>query len=377
MDLMTPNKMQEKTKRLLSIDTVRGLDMLFIMGLGQLIIRICELFPGGGNSWLASQFHHVDWNGLVLEDMIFPLFLFIAGLSFPFSYAKQREKRRTSWQIHKKIFVRCLLLILLGIVYNGFFELKFPQRYASVLGRIGLAWMFAALLFVHCKTATRGIIAVVTLIAYGLLITYVGAPDAPAGAGPLTQDGCLHGWIDRLLLPGRLHKGNFDPEGLLGVIPATVTAMLGMFTGEFLRLPEEKYNGTRKTLLMLGAAAVLLAAGLLWSLVLPVNKKLWTSSFVLVAGAISIALYAVIYYIVEVRGHTKWTFFFRVVGLNSITIYLLQEIVPFKTVASYFLGGIANLLPEAWGAVLLAAGYIAICWLILHFLYKMNVFLKI
>jgi predicted acyltransferase len=153
--------------------------------------------------------------------------------------------------------------------------------------------------------------------------------------------------------------------------------MLGMFTGEFLRLPEEKYSGTRKTLLMLGAAAVLLVAGLLWSRVLPVNKKLWTSSFVLVAGAISIALYAVVYYIVEVRGHAKWTFFFRVVGLNSITIYLLQEIVPIRTVAAYFLGGIANLLPEAWGAVLLAAGYFAVCWLIVYFLYKMNVFLKI
>ena len=366
-----------ENKRLLSIDTLRGLDMLFIMGLGQLIIRICALFPGGENFWLATQMHHVDWNGLAIQDMIFPLFLFIAGLSFPFSYAKQVEKGRTSWQIHKKIFIRCLLLILLGIVYNGFFRLEFPQRYASVLGRIGLAWMCAALLFIHCKPVTRIIIAAVTLVGFGLLITYVGAPDAPAGAGPLTQDGCLHGWVDRLLMPGRLHRGNFDPEGLLGVIPATVTAMLGMFTGEFIRLPEEKVSGAKKTLWMLGAAAVLLVAGLLWSKVLPLNKKLWTSTFVLVVGAISIALYAVMYYVVEVKGLQKWTFPFRVIGLNSITIYLLQQIVPFQTISNYFFGGAANLLPEAWGAVLLSAGYVVICWLVLYFLYKKKVFLKI
>ena len=369
--------MMENNKRLLSIDTLRGLDMLLIMGLAPLIARTCELFPGGNHCWLLLQMHHADWNGLTIMDMVFPLFLFIAGLSFPFSYAKQREKGRTTWQIHRKILVRCLLLILLGIVYNGFFALQFPQRYASVLGRIGLAWMFAALLYVHCKTVPRIVLAAVLLVGYGVLITLVGAPDAPAGAGPLTQDGCLHGWIDRHLLPGRLHNGNFDPEGLLGVIPATVTAMLGMFTGEFIRVPEEKINGNKKALWMLGAAAVLLAAGLLWSLVLPLNKKLWTSSFVLVVGGVSIAVYALVYYIVEVRGHGKWTFPFRVIGLNSITIYLLQEIIPFRAVSEYFLGGVAALLPGGWGPVLLAAGYMTVCWLLLYFLYRQKIFLKI
>ena len=364
-------------KRLLSIDTFRGMDMLLIMGLSTLLVSLCRLFPGGSDFWLARQMSHVEWNGLAIMDMVFPVFLFIAGLSFPFSYASQVEKGRTSWQIHRKIFVRCLVLIALGIVYNGFFNLRFPQRYASVLARIGLAWMFAALLYVHCKPKARIIIATVLLVGYGLLITFVGAPDAPAGAGPLTQDGCLSGWFDRILLPGKPYYGNFDPEGLLGVIPATVTAMLGMFTGEFIRLPEEKCSGGKKTLLMLGAAAALIAVGLLWSLSLPLNKKLWTSTFVLVVGGISIALYALVYYIVEVKGHTKWTFFFRVIGLNSITIYLLQQIVPLREVSNFFLGGTAALLPEAWGAVLLAVGYIAVCWLLLYFLYRHKVFLKV
>jgi predicted acyltransferase len=237
--------------------------------------------------------------------------------------------------------------------------------------------MFAALLYVHGKPKVRIVMAAVLLVGYGLLITFVGAPDAPAGAGPLTQDGCLNGWIDRLLLPGRLHNGNFDPEGLLGVIPATVTAMLGMFTGEFIRLPEERVSGGKKTLWMLGAAVVLIAAGLLWSASLPLNKKLWTSTFVLVVGGISVALYAVIYYVVEVKGWQKWTFPFRIVGLNSITIYLMQQIVPLGSVSGFFLGGAAALLPEAWGAVLLAAGYMLVCWLLLYFLYRKKIFLKV
>ena len=369
--------METPSKRLLSIDTLRGMDMLIIMGLSSLILRICDLFPGGSESWIATQMSHVPWDGLAIMDMVFPVFLFIAGLSFPFSYASQVERGRSSAQIHRKIFIRCLALILLGIVYNGFFQFQFPQRYASVLGRIGLAWMFAALLYVHCKPSVRGIIAAVLLLGYGLLITLVGAPDAPAGAGPLTQDGCLNGWIDRHFLPGKCFYGNFDPEGLLGVIPATVTALLGMFTGEFIRLPESRFSGSKKTLWMLGAAALLLAAGYLWSLVLPLNKKLWSSSFVLVVGGYSLAAYALVYYLVEVKGWTRWTLFFRVIGMNSITIYLLQRIVPLREVASFFLGGTANLLPEAWGALLLAAGYIAVCWLLLYFLYRQKVFLKV
>ena len=366
-----------ENKRLLSIDTLRGMDMLFIIGLGTLLIRVCELFPGGGDFWLARQMSHVPWDGLAIMDMVFPTFLFIAGLSFPFSYAKQVEQGKTSGQIHRKIFVRCLVLIALGIVYNGFFNFKFPQRYASVLGRIGLAWMFAALLFVHCKRNTRIVVAAVLLVGYGLLSMLVGAPDAPAGACPLTQDGCLAGWIDRILLPGRLIYGNFDPEGLLGTIPATVTAMLGMFTGEFVRLPDEKVSGSKKTFWMLGAAAALLAVGLLGSLVLPVNKKLWSSTFVLVVGAISLAAYAVVYYVVEVKGRTKWTLPLRVVGMNSITIYLLQQIVPLQSVANYFLGGATSFLPEVWGALLLSAGYLAVAWLLLYFLYRKKVFLKV
>ena len=169
--------------------------------------------------------------------------------------------------------------------------------------------------------------------------------------------------------------GSFDPEGLLSTVPAVVTAMLGMFTGEFVRRGD--IRGGRKTLWMAAAAAALLAAGLAFSGVLPVNKKLWSSTFVCVVGAYSLGMFALFYYLIDVRGWRRWTLFFRVVGLNSITIYLAQRIVGFGRISDFFLGGIASKCPEAVAAVISSAGYVAVCWLFLYFLYRKNVFLKV
>ena len=192
---------------------------------------------------------------------------------------------------------------------------------------------------------------------------------------PLTFEGNLAGYIDRQFLPGKLIYGSFDPEGLLSTVPAVVTAMLGMFTGEFVRRGD--IRGGRKTLWMAAAAAALLAAGLAFSGVLPVNKKLWSSTFVCVVGAYSLGMFALFYYLIDVRGWRRWTLFFRVVGLNSITIYLAQRIVGFGRISDFFLGGIASKCPEAVAAVISSAGYVAVCWLFLYFLYRKNVFLKV
>ena len=353
----------EQSGRLASLDALRGFDMLFIMGLTPLVVSLCCLFPGGEDSWLAGTMSHVEWHGLSHHDTIFPLFLFIAGISFPFSYAKQVASGVPLRRIYLKIFKRAAVLVFLGVVYNGFFNLDFTHlRIASVLGRIGLAWMFAALLFINFKTKARALTAVAILVGYWLLLWLCPAPDAPAGSGPFSFEGNLAGYVDRLFLPGVILSGTFDPEGILSTLPAVVTAMLGMFTGEFVRIPEEKIPGGRKSLYMLLAAAALLAAGLLWSTVFPVNKKLWTSSFVCVVGAYSLGLFSLFYYLTDVRGFRKWTLFFRVVGLNSITIYLAQRIISFDGIQKFFLGGLEGICP---------------CWLFLYFLYRHKVFLKV
>jgi predicted acyltransferase len=372
-------KNAETNKRLMSLDALRGFDMLFISGLSGLIMAICKLFPNGSECWLHNTMKHVKWDGIAHHDTIFPLFLFIAGVSFPFSYAKQQENGLSRKSTYWKIIRRTLTLIILGIIYNGFFKLDFENlRICSVLGRIGLAWGIAAILFINFKPAARAIISGVILIGYWLVVCYIPAPDVPGG-DPLTMQGSIVGWVDRMITPGRLiyDGGRFDPEGLLSTLPAVVTALLGMFTGEFLRIPDSRINGTKKAGYMGLAALGLLAAGLLWSLVFPLNKMLWSSSFVLVVGSYSLAMMALFYFIIDVKGWKKWAFPLTVVGLNSITIYLLPRIISISGIVTFFLGGLMGYLPEAWAKVVSQAGFLAVCWLAMYFLYKKKVFLKI
>ena len=362
--------------RLLSLDALRGFDMMFIMGFATIVSLICCLFPNGDGCWLHTQMSHCDWNGLRHHDTIFPLFLFIAGISFPFSLSKQRANGRTTGQIVFKVVKRGFILVLLGMVYNGLFSLDFPVRVCSVLGRIGFAWMCAALLYLFVRNKwIRAAIAAVILVGYWLLLR-IPAPDVP-GADPLSMQGNLVGYIDRLITPGRLiyDNGRFDPEGLLSTLPAIVTAMLGMFTGEWVR--NEKVSGGRKTLAMFAVAAVMALVAILWNKSFPINKMLWSSTFVLAVGAFSLASFALFYYIIDVRGWRKWCFPFQVIGLNSITIYMAQRIFNFRSISDFFLKGVAGLCPEAWGNLILAIGYFAVSWLFLYFLYAKKIFLKV
>lgn len=367
----------KENNRLLSLDALRGFDMLFIMGFSSFVIALCSLFPGGADCLLAQTMKHVEWHGLAHHDTIFPLFLFLAGVSFPFSYVKSLAVGATTRQIYLKIAKRALLLILFGLIYNGLFKLDFEHlRVCSVLGRIGVAWAVAAVLYMNFGRLSRAVICTVILLVYYFVVCYLPAPDVE-GADPLTMQGTIVGYIDRLITPGRLiyDNGRFDPEGLFSTLPAVVSAMLGIFAGEYVR--SEKYSGSRKTLIMLLAAAVMLVVGLLWSIEFPINKKLWSSSFVLVVGAYSLAMFAIFYYVVDVRGWQKWTMPLQVIGMNSITIYMAQKIIPFKSVNKFFFGGVAGELPPLWGDVVITGGYVLVCWLFLYFLYKKKVFLKV
>lgn len=364
-------------RRLLSLDALRGFDMFFIMGGAPLFVALAMLWPTPFFQAIAGQMDHVQWNGLTHHDTIFPLFLFIAGISFPFSLEKQREQGMSEAAIYKKIIRRGITLVFLGCVYNGLLAFDFGHlRCASVLARIGLGWMFAALLFVHFKWQVRVGVTLLILVGYWLAMAFVPVPDA-GGAGPFTFEGNLVGYIDRLFLPGRLHEKIFDPEGLLSTIPAIATAMLGMFTGEWIKLQKEGVTDRKKVLGLVGAGAVLLAVGLLWSLVFPINKKLWTSSFVCVVGAYSVWIFALFFYIVDVLGWRKWTFFFKVIGVNSITIYLAQVFINFTFTTDALFGGFIGLFPETAQPLLGAIAYIAVCWGFLYFLYRQRIFLKV
>ena len=363
-----------KSERLLSLDVLRGFDMFFIMGGGPFVLAICEAF-GVGDSAFAQQFHHVPWDGFHFEDTIFPLFLFIAGVSFPFSMVKRLSTGMTKASLCWHSVRRGLTLILFGLIYNGLLKFDFAHlRVYGVLQLIGFAWMVAALLYVWCGAKKRAAVALVLLIGSWMLFRFVGAPDFP-DAAPFFPEGNLGCWFDRTVFgANHTYQKLFDPEGAAGFLPSIVMPMLGIFAGELLK---SSLSGARKTLILFGSAAVLVASGLLLSLSQPIVKALWSSSFVLVAGGYSAAMLALFYWIIDVKGWRVWILFFQVIGMNSITIYMVQRIVDFQNVAKFLFGGAVTLLPQIWQATGTAFAYVAVCWLFLYFLYRQRIFLKV
>jgi len=327
--------------------------------------------------WAHTQMEHVDWNGFHFYDMIFPLFLFIAGVSMPFSLAKRRERGESMKSIYRHLVMRLIVLVLLGAIYNGLLRFDFAQqRYASVLARIGFGWFFAALIFLHTRPRGQALWLAGILLGYWAMMKLIPVPGF--GAGVLTQEGSLAGWIDRLFCPGVLYLGNHDPEGILSTIPAVGTALLGVLAGQLLRGRILDLPPLRKGLLLLAAGLTGLALGQLWNIVFPINKNLWTSSFVLYAGGWSLILLAVFYLIIDVRGYKKWAFPFIVIGLNSITVYMLNSgIVNFDQMGRYFFTGVAGLFPEAFQPVVFSSAALLCMWLVLYLLYKHKIFLRV
>jgi predicted acyltransferase len=371
------NEVKSPTKRLYSLDALRGFDMFWIMGGEGIFISLATLTGWPFLQWWAGQLDHVAWHGFHFYDMIFPLFLFIAGISFPFSLAKRIANNDSKTTIYRHIIFRGLILVLLGILYNNAVNPKLGElRYGSVLGRIGLAWMFGAIIFFNTKRNSRIIWCAAILIGYWLLLLLFPAHDLGA-SDPFSREGNLTSYIDRLLMPGKLYLGNHDPEGLLSTIPAIGTALLGMFTGEFLLSDYLKDKPYKRVLYLVIAALVLMAIGQIWNLFFPINKNLWTSSFVCWVGGLSLLLFSLFYLIIDVMNYRKWAFFFVVIGLNPITIYLTERVVNFGAANKFFFGKTAALLPENWASLVSSIGYVAIGWVFLLFLYRKKIFLKV
>ena len=366
-----------KPKRLYSLDALRGFDMFWIMGGEAIFAGLASLTGWPVLKWWAVQLEHVQWHGFHFYDMIFPLFLFIAGISFPFSMAKRIANNDSRKSIYKHIIFRGLILVALGIVYNNGIRFDLGElRYGSVLGRIGLAWMFAAIIFINTKLSWRIVWFWALLIGYWLLLLIFPAHDL-GSSDPFSQTGNLASYIDRLIMPGRLYRSNHDPEGLFSTIPAISTALLGMFTGTFMMSDYLSGKKLKKVLYFVLAAVVLMIIGKVWSLAFPINKNLWSSSFVCFVGGLSMLLFAVFYLIIDVWNIRKWAFFFVVIGVNPITIYLAERIVNFDRASKFFFGGLIELFPETWTPFLEGMAITAVGWVFLYFLFRKKIFLKV
>lgn len=363
------------SSRLLSLDALRGADMFFIVGGESIILALAALFPGSAfMQALAVQMEHVEWHGFHFMDLIFPLFLFISGVTFPLSLAAQRRRGMTDRQITLRIIRRGLILVLLGWVNGAILECTdFAHfRYASVLGRIGLSWMVASLFNLYLREKWTRLIMPTFLLLYWALLVLFPVP----GMDPYSIDGSLVGRIDRVLLPGRLYLGIHDPEGWLGFIPSIVTAMLGIETGRL--LTDKRMGEMRKVGLLFGLGALFIVVGLVWDLVMPINKNLWTSSFVMLTGGISMCLLSSFYLVIDVWGYRRWAFFPAVIGMNSITIYIARKLIDFDhTAHAIFSGFITNCFPEALHPLLSTMAFIACWWTFLYFLYRQKIFLRV
>ncbi|GAB3897196.1 acyltransferase family protein [Spirosoma agri] len=363
-------------RRLLSLDALRGFDMFWIMG-GEEVIHV--LAKTTGWAWalvMADQLTHAQWNGFRAYDCIFPLFLFLAGVSTPYSLGSRLDKGDSRSKLARKVIIRGLILVLLGIIYNnGLFEKPIAEmRFGSVLARIGLGGMFAQLIYLYIRNErTRYGIFAGILLGYWALLLLVPVPGF--GAGNLSMEGSLVGYVDRLFMPGRLHKVIHDPEGLLSTLPAICTGLLGIFAGTALRYAGLS-DGKKLQRLVVGGVACL-ALGWLWNLVFPVNKNLWTSSFVLVAGGWSLLMLSLFYWIIDIQNLRRWTFFFIVIGMNSILIYLANRVIDFEYTAHFLFSGILHFFSEPIQLVGGTLAFLAVKWLFLYFLYTKKVFLRV
>ena len=373
---MESKQIKQEPQRLKSIDALRGFDMFWIMGAKEIFVILASITGLPFLEWWATQLDHVEWHGFHAYDMIFPLFLFIAGVSFPFSAKKRLQVDGGRKAMYRHIFKRGFLLVLIGIIYNNGVNFDFENmRFASVLGRIGLAWMFAALIFMNTgNTKIRIVWLTAILVFYWLLFIVFKAPDFP-GFDRYSMEGNISSYIDRILLPGRLCCYELgDNEGLLPTIAATATGLLGMLTGELLLTNKRPM---RKVLLMSLIGIGLLIIGQIWNLVFPINKNLWSSSFVCWVGGLSMLLMALFYLVIDVWKFQKWSFFFVVIGVNPITIYLAVKIIRWNSANEFFFRGLANLFSETWAPFIMSLGYVAIGWMFLYVLYKKKIFLKV
>ena len=315
--------------RLTSLDALRGLDMLFLVGIAGVFQALPKLSDNGVFNFLASQCQHTEWHGFHIYDLIFPLFIFIVGVSMPFGISKRLQDGYSRKKLYIHIIRRSLMLFFLGLICNKFFAFDFSDYgYTGVLQRISIAYFFSALIVMNSDIRKQAIIAGSLLVVYWLLMILVPVPGY--GAGVITPEGNLHTFIDQQLLPGRMGNGFYDEDGILQQISSIAVCLAGVLAGHWLRSSNTQ-NKKVLGLLLAGLASV--AIGLVWNFSFPIIFRLWSSSYAMLVIGLSSMLLCLFYWIIDDLG-------------------------PFK--------------PVFW-----AFSILTIKWLFLYFLYKKKIFLKV
>ena len=317
--------MPEPSDRLLSLDAFRGLTIA-----GMVLVN-----NPGSWAYVYAPLAHAEWHGWTPTDLIFPYFLFIVGVAMPFSFRRRLAAGAGRLDLLKHVARRSVILILIGLAMRAIPEFDFGEmRLYGVLQRIGLVYFAAAAAYLWASARGLAITTAALLLGYWAVMAFVPVPGY--GAGDLSPDGNLAGFIDRLLMDGRLWAGTWDPEGLLSTFPAIATCLLGIFCGEWLHflLP-----GRQVARGMWIAGAALAAVGLAWDLLFPINKNLWTSSYVVFTAGTALLLLGTMYWILDVRRwRGAWSAPLAACGMNAIAIFVASGMAA-KTMGRIHVGG--------------------------------------
>ena len=394
--------------RLMSLDALRGFDMFWIVGAGSLVQALGKVSDTGVIKAFSKQLSHVQWEGFHFYDLIFPMFVFISGVSLVFSIDKTLARQGKAKAL-KKIALRGALLVLLGVYFYGGVSRPWPDvRLLGVLQYIGLACLFGGILYIAARRAhVIAAVCVAILLGYWALMEFVpfpdlkvdktsldetvvkvGSPDpekvllSAAGKvrGHYEEGYNLSNYVDYRYLPGRKINGAYENQPLLGIMGAVAAGLLGMLAGLWLRRTDVSDKRKAAGLLAAGVAGV--AIGFLWGLQFPVVKKLWSSSFVLVAGGYSAVLLGLFYWVIEIGKKQRWCQPFVWIGMNPLTLYLVHNFFSFPNLAARFAGGDVQLyldahVAEGAGSVLLVAIELGLMFLFVRFLYVRKIFLRI
>ena len=381
-----------KPQRLISLDVVRGITIAFMIMVNN---------NGGPGSW--GFMNHSLWNGLTPTDLVFPTFLFVVGITTVFAYQARLAKGATRAQLAKHTIIRAVVLILLGLVVNNFpFFHWTHMRFYGVLQRIGICYLIVGLFYLANLTGKRVTakavaFLVICLLGYWALVRLVPVPGAgvPGRNIPfLDKDQNIVAYVDRQLMPGHLYEerpahDTRDPEGLLSDIPAVGTALLGLLAGLYLRTSR---SNKQKALGLIAGCAACLALGYFWSIWFPVNKKMWTSSYVLVSAGYSLALLAFCYWLIEIKNWRKgWTWPWLIFGSNAITAYMISELLPgildlfhvseagrSVPISAWFFTHVNAHIPDpGWAAFSWSVLFAAVCFVPVWIMYKKKIFVKI
>lgn len=343
--------------------------MFWIMG-GDMICRsLPKIHDSSFTRALASQMEHCQWAGFHFYDLIFPLFVFVVGVSIVFSISRMLERSGRAATL-KRIFIRSLILFFLGVFYMGGIAHGLKNIYfAGVLHRIAVAYFFTALIFCFFRPRALIVLCISLLVGYWVLMTFIPIPGI--GAPSLAEPGKnLAHYVDDLYLPGQRFEGT-----ILSTMAAVANCLLGVFAG--LLLKNSAIPNQRKVYWLLSGGALSLIAGFVWSLQFPVIKLLWTSSYVLVACGYSAILLAVFFQVIEIWNLRCWSQPFVWLGMNAIAIYIVANVANFHRLALRFVGGDIRLLLGNFANLAQAILGTSFAFCVVYFLYRRKIFLRL